>query len=77
MSKTITVSLDDHTYELFKKAAEGQRRTISNYIVFATLNYTVGQSLVDDKEMREILQSEAEIQKGLDDIASGRYRVID
>lgn len=39
MPKTITVRIDDTVYDIFKKAAEGQKRTISNYIEYATLNY--------------------------------------
>jgi predicted transcriptional regulator len=77
MSKTITVRIDDTTYEMFKKAAEGQRRTISNYLEYATLNYTVNEMVVDDSEMKELLSFENELKKGLDDITAGRYKIID
>jgi uncharacterized protein (DUF1778 family) len=43
MAKTITVRLEDSVYEIFKRAADGQKRTISNYIEFATLNYTANK----------------------------------
>ena len=76
MAKTITVRLDDRVYEMFKKAAAGQKRTISNYIEYATLNYTVSETVVDDIEMNEILTFEKDIKKGLADISSGRYTVI-
>ena len=76
MAKTITVRLDDRIYNMFKKAAAGQKRTISNYIEYATLNYTVNETVVDDIEMNEILASEKDIKKGLADISSGRYKVI-
>ncbi len=76
MSKTITVRLDENVYEIFKKAAEGQKRTISNYIEYATLNYTVNETVVDDTEMSEILAFEDQINKGLSDISAGRYKVI-
>jgi len=76
MSKTITVRLDENVYEIFKKAAEGQKRTISNYIEYATLNYTVNETVVDDAEMSEILAFEDQINKGLSDISAGRYKVI-
>ena len=55
MAKTITVRVDDTTYDIFKKAADGQKRTISNYIEYATLNYTLDELTVDDREMDEIL----------------------
>jgi len=76
MAKTITVRLEDNVYEIFKKAAEGQKRTISNYIEYATLNFTVSETVVDDIEMSEILAFEKDIKKGLADISSGRYKII-
>jgi len=76
MAKTITVRIDDTTYEILKKAADGQKRTISNYIEFATLNYTVNETLVDDIEMNEILTFEKDIKKGLSDVSAGRYKII-
>ncbi|SIQ44662.1 hypothetical protein SAMN05920897_1096 [Alkalispirochaeta americana] len=77
MSKTITVRLDDNIYEMFKKAAEGQKRTISNYVEYATLNYTVNETIVDDAEMTEIMAYSDELQKGLSDINAGRYTIIE
>ncbi|GAB6091698.1 CopG family transcriptional regulator [Spirochaeta dissipatitropha] len=77
MSKTITVRLDDKIYEMFKKAADGQKRTISNYIEYATLNYTVNETIVDDAEMTEIMAYSDELQKGLSDISAGRYTIIE
>jgi len=38
MAKTITIRIDDDTYELFKSAAEGERRSISNFIVYSVEN---------------------------------------
>jgi len=70
------VRLDENVYEIFKKAADGQKRTISNYIEYATLNYTVNETVVDDTEMNEILGFEDQINKGLSDIAAGRYKII-
>jgi predicted transcriptional regulator len=76
MAKTVTVRVDEDVYELFKKAAEGQKRTISNFIEYATLNFIVNDSVVDDHEMNEILRSEKDLKKGLADIENGRYRII-
>jgi predicted transcriptional regulator len=76
MAKTITVRLDDSIYEIFKKAAEGQKRSISNYLEYATLNYLVNEAIVDDVEMSEILKTEKDMKKGLADIISGRYQII-
>ena len=77
MAKTITVRIDDSTYNIFKLAAAGQKRTISNYLEYATLNYTMNETFVDDMEMNEILKCEKDIKKGLSDISAGRYRIID
>jgi len=76
MAKTITVRLDETSYDIFKKAAEGQKRTISNYLEYAALNFTVNESIVDDEEMKEILTFEKDLKKGLKDISAGRYKVI-
>ena len=76
MAKTITVRLEDSVYQIFKRAADGQKRTISNYLEFATLNYTVNETIVDDVEMNEILGFEKDIKKGLSDISAGRYKII-
>jgi uncharacterized protein (DUF1778 family) len=54
MPKTITIRLDNETYELFRYAALGNKRTISNYIEFAALNYTLNDQLVSYEEMEEI-----------------------
>ena len=77
MARTITVRIDDSTYNIFKLAADGQKRTISNYLEYATLNYTMNETIVDDIEMNEILKNEEDIKKGLSDISAGRYRIID
>ncbi len=76
MAKTITVRVDDNIYSIFKKAADGQKRTISNYIEYATLHYTVNESFVDDEEMDEILRNGKDLKKGLDDVSAGRYKII-
>ena len=77
MARTITVRIDDRTYDIFKLAAAGQKRTISNYLEYATLNYTMNETIIDDIEMNEILKYEKDIKKGLSDISAGRYRIID
>lgn len=77
MPKTITLRIDDTTYNIFKQAAEGQKRTISNYLEYATLNYTVNETFVDDGEMEEIMTFKKDIEKGLSDIKAGRYKIID
>ena len=79
MSKTITVRLDDGVYELFKKAADGDRRSISNYIEYATLSYITNESYVSDNEMQEILSDPElvkNLEKGIKDIKQGKYKIV-
>ncbi len=76
MAKTITVRIDDNTYDLLKKAAEGQKRTISNFMEFAALNYIVSDSTVDEHEMAEILKHAEDLRTGLTDIENGRYEIL-
>lgn len=77
MQKTITVRLDEDKYTIIKKAADGEKRTISNFMEVAALNYIVTETLVDDDEMKEILRFEEDLKKGLSDIKAGRYTLID
>jgi len=68
--------MDENIYDLFKKAAAGQKRTISNFIEYAAMNYVLNDSFVDDGEMKEILEFENELKKGLSDVENGRYHII-
>lgn len=77
MQKTITMRLDEDTYTIIKKAADGEKRTISNFMEVAALNYIVTETLVNDDEMKEILRFEEDLKKGLSDIKTGRCTLID
>ena len=77
MAKTITLRVDDNIYNTVKRAADGDRRTISNFIEYATINYIFTNNVVDDNEMIEIKSFEKDIENGLDDIKKGRYKVIE
>lgn len=77
MAKTITLRIDEAEYEIFKKAASGQKRSISNFIEFAALKYLLYSSTVSDSEMDEILLSEDSIKQGLKDIDEGRIHYIE
>jgi hypothetical protein len=76
MVKTITVRVDDTVYNIFKKAANGDNRTISNFIEYAAMNYILDDTIVDDSEMKEILTFETDLKKGLSDIKKGNYKII-
>ncbi|MDR1322963.1 MAG: CopG family transcriptional regulator [Candidatus Margulisbacteria bacterium] len=77
MAKTITLRVDDSAYGLFKSAADGDQRTISNYIEYAALNYTLDNEFVDDREMDWIKTRVKDLKCGLADVQQGRYHFVD
>ena len=76
MAKTITLRVDDSVYNTLKRAADGDRRSISNFIEYAAVNYIFANNIVDDAEMNEILSFEKDLKKGLDDVKKGRYKIV-
>jgi uncharacterized protein (DUF1778 family) len=76
MAKTITLRIEDNVYNTLKRAADGDRRSISNYIEYATINYIFNNNTVDDNEMNEIMYFENDMDKGLENIKKGRYKII-
>jgi len=54
MAKTVTIRIDDEIYELLKKAAKSERRSISNFIEYATLSYLTSEMYVFDEEIEDI-----------------------
>ena len=79
MSKTITVRIDDDVYGILKKAADGERRTISNFVEFAALQYVSSEIHVSDEEMDEILKDKSlikSLQKGLEDVKKGKFKIV-
>lgn len=78
MAKTITLRIDDDTYTLFKRGAEGERRSISNFIEYAALSYLSNSLYVSDQEMNDILADKelvASFKKAERDIKEGKYRI--
>jgi len=79
MAKTVTVRIDDSTYKRIKSAAEAERRTISNFMEYATLSYVENSSLADPDEMRGISDDKellATLSNAMDDIKRGKYRIV-
>ncbi len=80
MSKTITIRIADNIYDLFKLAADGEHRSISNFIEYASLNYLTNELHVSDDEMNEILSNNEmvkSIKNGLMDVEKGNYTIIE
>jgi uncharacterized protein (DUF1778 family) len=53
--KTITLRVDDDIYQMIKLASEGEKRDISNFVEYATLQYLTSNQYVENEEMRDIL----------------------
>ncbi len=79
MPKTITLRVNDDIYQMIKTAADGQRRNLSNFIEFATLQYLTSVAYVDDAEMELILNDAellANLRQGLEDSKKGDYTIV-
>jgi len=79
MAKTVTVRIDDSTYKRIKSAAESERRTISNFMEYATLSYVENSTFVDNDEMKGISGDKELIDtlsKAMGDIKRGNYRLV-
>jgi len=47
--------VNDSVYNMMKLAAEGQKRNLSNFIEFATMQHLTSSQFVDNDEMQEIM----------------------
>ncbi len=77
--KTVTMRVDDTVYDMIKLAAEGQKRNLSNFIEFATLQYLTSSQYVDNDEMAEITNDKELVQNlmdGLNDLKNGEYTIV-
>ncbi len=79
MPKTVTLRLDDVSYDIIKNHALADNRPLSNYIETATLKYIEEVDYVDDYEMENFLSDGKLIQslkKGSSDAAKQRGRFV-
>jgi uncharacterized protein (DUF1778 family) len=79
MPKTITLRIDEDVYGLFKTAASAEKRTISNFIEYATLNYLTEESYVSEAEMKDILADQQLLQSlksAKKEIKKGKYKIV-
>ena len=80
MSKTVTLRLDDKLYKRFKKLAEEDNRSLSNFIETSTLRYIEEHAYADDFEMDEILNNKSlnlSLKRGLKDAASKKGKFVE
>ncbi|MBT3275488.1 MAG: CopG family transcriptional regulator [Spirochaetales bacterium] len=79
MPKTVTLRLDDKSYDIIKKHAQADNRPLSNYIETVTLKYIEEIDYVDDFEMENILNDEKllrSLKKGSSDAAKRKGRFV-
>ena len=77
--KTVTMRVDDSVYDMIKLAAEGQKRNLSNFIEFATIQYLTSSQFVEKEEMSEILEDKELVENlmnGLKDFKRGDYTIV-
>lgn len=77
--KTVTMRVDDAVYQMIQLAAQGQKRNISNFIEFATLQYLNSAQYVDNSEMAEILSDTELVQNlrnGLEESKNKAYTLV-
>lgn len=77
--KTVTMRVNDDIYQMIKTAANGQRRNISNFIEFATMQYLTSSQYVNDSEMDMILKDEElvkSLKKGLQETKKQEYTIV-
>ena len=77
--KTVTMRVDDSIYDMIKLAAKGQKRNLSNFIEFATMQYLTSSQFVEKDEMNEILEDKDLVENlinGREDFKKGEYTIV-
>ena len=77
MAKTLTVRMDDATYDLVAEAAASENRSVSNFIETAARERAVAEIFLPDEEMAEIRSDrdlQTRLKSGHRDAASRRGR---
>ena len=77
--KTVTMRVDDTIYNIIQLAAQGQKRNISNFIEFATMQYLTSAQYVENSEMAEILNDASLIENlknGMEDVKNKEYTIV-
>ncbi len=77
MPKTLTVRIDDATYDLIAEAAAADNRSVSNFIETAARQKAIEDILVPEAEMDEIRSNAGlvrRLKRGAKDAAARRGR---
>lgn len=79
MPKTVTLRIDDETYQSFLKRAEAEDRALANFIETAVKEHIRDCDFADDSEMAEILANEQlveRLRKGSKDARKKKGRMV-
>ena len=79
MPKTVTLRIDDKTYNTMKKLAEVDHRPLSNFIEHAAMKYIEQSQFSDELEMAELLSDHAlltRLKRGSQQAASKKGKFI-
>jgi len=63
MPKTLTLRVDDGTYEAFVRRAKAENRSVANFIENAVKTHIEDHDFVDDVEMAEILANDRLVER--------------
>ena len=63
MPKTLTIRVDDKTYNAFVKRAKGENRSVANFIENAVKSHIQEHDFVDAAEMAEILANDRLVER--------------
>lgn len=77
--KTVTMRVNDTIYNIIQLAAQGQKRNISNFIEFATMQYLTSTQYVENSEMAEILSDVnlvERLRQGKEDVLNKEYTLV-
>ncbi|MBT5826817.1 MAG: CopG family transcriptional regulator [Gammaproteobacteria bacterium] len=77
--KTVTMRIDENVYEMIRQAADGQKRNMSNFVEFATLQYLTSSQYIDQEELSDILNDKSLVENlntGLQDVKNGDYTLV-
>jgi hypothetical protein len=80
MAKTVTLRLNDESYNAFLEASKAENRSIANLIETAALSKIRELQFVDDVEMAEILTNEdllKRIKQGSKEAKTKRGRFVE
>ena len=77
--KTLTMRVDDTTYNVIKNVAHSQKRNIANFMEYAMLQYIETSQFVEDDEMQQILNDDQLVQalkNGREEFDNKEYSIV-